>query len=441
MAHLQLILDRLIAENLHGPISATPNSAVTSHQRMFRSPGSQPELFSDQDLDAGDPRWPDLFEEFFLVNSDTKNDDLLFFVRQTHSENENLDPVFVKRKTTPNSLPPLDDPVLWKETFFLNLIVQLPCKLTVAVCTRTPNDNSNGPNQKTSMTCSKKHVSKRVYALPTKSRMDVKETSMECSYPLIYYVIDDYEDMFEHLIVTDGEYLCVELAVTIPNKSDDDDDLSDRDNDSDDDYYGTSANINRSSNRFRRSMTNGPFPQPSNDSKITLFQGAASYSNLLEIYKQKAANKLNKRFKMGPVTPPTEYIMMRGPGGKGHAQVAITASSLDEANEDNFLDITTNESNFVSSINANSDIEPWNFNSGNSNNTLTINNGKTTIRNPQRSTSSNSFFQSLKRLSQSITDKSSSDPESLKCCMTFVNVPWTSIITDLITYARKKQQP
>ena len=75
-------------------------------------------------------RWPKLFKEFFLVNSDTKNDDLLFFVRQTHSENENLDPVFVKRKTTPDSLPPLDDAVLnavlWKETFFLNLIVQVP---------------------------------------------------------------------------------------------------------------------------------------------------------------------------------------------------------------------------------------------------------------------------------------------------------------------------
>jgi len=64
--------------------------------------------------------------EFFLENSDTKNDDLLFFVRQTHSENENLDPVFVKRKTTPNIMPPLDDAVLWKETFFLNLIVQVP---------------------------------------------------------------------------------------------------------------------------------------------------------------------------------------------------------------------------------------------------------------------------------------------------------------------------
>ena len=58
MAHLQLILDRLVAENLHDPILPTNNnSTVTTHQRLFRSPGSQPELFSDQDLDAGDPRF------------------------------------------------------------------------------------------------------------------------------------------------------------------------------------------------------------------------------------------------------------------------------------------------------------------------------------------------------------------------------------------------
>jgi hypothetical protein len=77
-------------------------------------------------------RWPNLFEEFFLVNSDTKNDDLLFFVRQMPSENEDLDPVFVKRKTTQNSLPPLDDAVLWRETFFLNLIVQVSLKLFIS---------------------------------------------------------------------------------------------------------------------------------------------------------------------------------------------------------------------------------------------------------------------------------------------------------------------
>jgi hypothetical protein len=56
MAHLQLILDRLIAENLHDPISTTNNSTNTSHQHLFRSPETQPELFSDQGLDARDPK-------------------------------------------------------------------------------------------------------------------------------------------------------------------------------------------------------------------------------------------------------------------------------------------------------------------------------------------------------------------------------------------------
>ncbi|CAG8537000.1 4683_t:CDS:2 [Dentiscutata erythropus] len=374
MAHLQLILDRLIVENLHGPI----NSVSTSHQpRVSRNDGSQTELYAtfqqrdDQDLDAGDP-------------SDSKNDDLLFFVRQTNPDNEDLDPVFVKRKPTPRVMPSLDDAVLWKETFFLNLIVQLPCKLTVAVCTRTPADNADGPSQKTSMTCSRKHVSKRVYALPTKSRMDIKETSMECSYPVIYYVIDDYEEMFEHLIVSDGEYL--------------------------------------RNSRHRKSMTNEPFPQH-NDTKITLFQGAASYSALLDIYKQKTANKHNRRFKMGPQTPPTEYIMMRGPGGKGHAQVAITASSL----EDDFLDSTSQSTSPPSTNITFPGSGPDNNWPGN--NTITNNqNGKSTTRS-QKTGSTNSFFQSLKRLSQSITDRPVRDPENLKCCMTFVSVHWTSIIT------------
>ncbi|CAG8633216.1 12087_t:CDS:10, partial [Racocetra fulgida] len=353
MAHLQLILDRLIVENLHGPI----NSVSTSHQpRVSRNDSSQAELYAtfqqrdDQDLDAGDPRF--LFIEYFLDSSDSKNDDLLFFVRQTNPENEDLDPVFVKRKPTPRVMPSLDDTVLWKETFFLNLIVQL----TVAVCTRTPADNADGPNQKTSMTCSRKHVSKRVYALPTKSRMDIKETSMECSYPIIYYVIDDYEEMFEHLIVSEGEYLCVELA--------------------------------------------------HNDTKITLFQGAASYTALLDIYKQKTANKQNRRFKMGPQTPPTEYIMMRGPGGKGHAQVAITASSLD----DDFLDSTSPPSSRNSAFPGLGLDNNWPENKATNNQ-----NGKSAVRG-QRAGSNNSFFQSLRRLSQSITitDKPAPDPENLK---------------------------
>lgn len=171
------------------------------------------------------------------------------------------------------------------------------------------------------MTCTRKHVAKRVYALPTKSRMDVKEESVECSWPLIYYVIDDYEDSFEQLMVRDNEYLCVELAVTIPSTSN---------------FSGPGPGTMGSSGHrdhdnyppWSHTSPTGdgpqlgrPFPSTSRTGKITLFQGAAGFQSLLGIYQQKSASKVGKRFKLGPHTVPTEFVMMRGPGGKGHAQV------------------------------------------------------------------------------------------------------------------------
>nr|CAG8440774.1 10870_t:CDS:2 [Entrophospora candida] len=353
MSHLQLILDRLIAENLHEPITNTLPSLTTFASISPRS--------NQDDLDAEDSRWLSLFVEYFLENSDSKNDDLLFFVRQMHPENESLDPVFVKRKVAPNTMPPLDHP--------------------------------------SSMTCSKKHVSKRVYALPTKSRMDVKDSSMECSYPLIYYVIDDYEDMFENLIVSQDEYLCV-----------------------DDDYYYNNSNRRRN-NRQRRSMTNNLFPQQK-DTKVILFQGAASYTSLLDVYQQKADGKLNRRFKIGPTTPPTEYVMMRGPHGKGES-IAEQEQEMSE-----IANLPTNIYNNSTSNNHYTNNATSKSNSAYNNDGNNIHNNKSaTISTPQRSNSTNSFFQSLKRLSQSITEKQTlSNTENLKCCMTFVNVPWAKIL-------------
>lgn len=194
------------------------------------------------------------------------------------------------------------------------------------------------------MICTRKHVSKRVYASPTKSRMDVKEESVECSWPLIYYVIDDFEDSFEQLMVRDNEYLCVELAVTVPTARTG--------------YPASHATarhqpsgpqssamsgpltLNTSHHGRTRATTHDsntpqsptgdalqpgrPFPSTSTrgGSKITLFQGAAGFQSLLGIYQQKAASKVGRRFKLGPHTVPTEFVMMRGPGARGHAQVS-----------------------------------------------------------------------------------------------------------------------
>ncbi|KAF9912053.1 hypothetical protein EC991_000999 [Linnemannia zychae] len=376
MSNLRAILDRLVQENLHGPIDPGSHQDTVKKHAIRQAQqyeegrphaadpyhGFRESQRHDIDLDAHDPRWRQLFHELFTSDqSDDRNDDLLFFVQRVSDEIENgglgVDPVFVKRKVKGIGrellTPEQEDVVLWKDTFFLNVIVQLQCKLTVAVCSRVSEINPVTGTTKTSMICTRKHVSKRVYASPTKSRMDVKEESVECSWPLIYYVIDDFEDSFEQLMVRDNEYLCVELAVTVPTaKSGYPTSTSTTNNNpsvagagAQHSLVSAPLTLNTSShqNRARDSIWSAPqsptgdalqpgrpFPSTSTrgGSKITLFQGAAGYQSLLGIYQQKAASKVGRRFKLGPHTVPTEFVMMRGPGARGHAQVAITASSI-----------------------------------------------------------------------------------------------------------------
>lgn len=333
------------------------------------------------------PRWSELFLEFFVEGGAEGNDDLLFFVKQGTGPEGNTgpaeqDPIFVRRKVG-KTMPSLSDIVDWKQTFFLNLIVQLPCTLTVAVCKRgsaaagskpsllsrnsdenivvvgkhnTSNGalNSPSPSSSTSIpdnvtasssptisTTSKpkskmiaiQRIPKTVYAAPYKSRMDVKDAFMnECSYPLVYYTVNDYESHDLHLSIRESHYLCVELSVITPETQSHNDGPSKWTA-----SQGTEAIANIS---LEQDPT--PFPVPPGCTKIVLFQGAVPYTSLLDIYAQKglaARNQLRKSWKKltegttqstrkgsNDTTPPperTEYIMMRGPHGKGQCQVAI----------------------------------------------------------------------------------------------------------------------
>jgi hypothetical protein len=116
---------------------------------------------------------------------------------------------------------------------------------------------------------------------------------------------------------------------------------------------------------------------------------------------------------MGHDTPLTEFIMMRGPGGKGHAQVAITGHET-PATRDNNNDPHCPEPNRNYDSPLLEHVYPKRADSP--------------VAAPfVRPSSAASFFQSLKRIA--LNER----PEpvtynSLKCCMTFVNVPWTSIV-------------
>ncbi|KAJ1547174.1 hypothetical protein HK405_006492, partial [Cladochytrium tenue] len=396
------ILTHLLAENLHGPASSAAvggapppspagglNGGGLDAPNPAAWPGAlhSPAAADDRDLDADDPRWLEMFVRYFL-ELDSSNDDLLFFVRGPDDDLDvdDADPIFVRRKVD-KAMPQLGAMVDWKQTFFLNLIIQLPCILTVAVCKRVPaaaaaardsgdskpaaaaSDEKDTASISTSGSSpglrppplprdggrrsrsatreggaksrmvALRRVTKKVYAAPYKSRMDVKDAFMnECSYPLVFYTVNDYESHDLHLAIWEREYLCVELSVLAPVGSAGGSGTGTGTGaGEEEDYQGAAEAVAAISLEDDSS----PFPTPRGFAKVVLFQGAVPYAALLDIFLQKgqAGHGLlhhhHQQHHRGwghssAAGVRTEYIMMRGPHGKGQCQVAIRENHSDE---------------------------------------------------------------------------------------------------------------
>ncbi|KAJ2725347.1 hypothetical protein GGI07_001355 [Coemansia sp. Benny D115] len=399
--------------------------------------------------DSEDPRWNSLFLQYFVESDDANHDDMLFFVRQADDQaagrtsGEEQDPVFVLRKQSPPSiLPPMTEVIMWKETFLLNLIVQMPCKLTVAVCRR----RSKQGTQRGGMSVVRKHVSKRVYALPNKSRMDRPKDNVsppECSWPYIYYVIDDYEDMFEDMFIKKGEYLCVELSARIPVPEDPHSaPPPSSKGDSGEKPVSVASQDGNVFNSVRSRLTSAA--SGTGTCKIVLFQGAASYSALIDNYVHRLSSK-NMLHRLRKPTYTPEFIMMRGPGGKGHAQVAITGRS--SADESAFV---SRNASLVSSpvLQPHGGVMPQL--------PMSMSNGMwpkmpavasphlqpiSTVNSTPASPSLSAWLKriSLPSIAENLSQATSPPPppKSLQASMTFVSIPWNSIIDDLLNFKRQ----
>ncbi|XP_052235780.1 uncharacterized protein KIAA0930 homolog isoform X3 [Dreissena polymorpha] len=133
--------------------------------------------------------WTSLFERYFLTNetSDGTRDDMLFYVRKEKAEHRLLPKaeIEVYRKDSKKQ-PSFDDTTInWEETVYLNIILhQFVYTMTCAVCTRTAEKH---------LQCLKKY-SQRVYASPSKRRMDSKGTQEEICYPNIFFTVDNFEE-------------------------------------------------------------------------------------------------------------------------------------------------------------------------------------------------------------------------------------------------------
>ncbi|ORX61013.1 hypothetical protein BCR36DRAFT_341161 [Piromyces finnis] len=420
--NLKIILNRLLKENLHPPTILQINTPLRDDWVIVDNKLS---LNTDQDLDYQDPRWCELFREFFLESSCSFNDDLLLFVRQPHNDNLDQDPVFVKRKIN-NEMPTLSDIVLWKDTFFLNLISQLPCRLTASICCRkeykdilyenqenkknieiqeniksdnktscsqsklninTNNLNKQQPQYKGGMWCVRR-TSRKVYAVPYKSSIEFKETTHECSYPNVYYTLNNFEDEELQLPIQENEYLCVELAVLIPDNTE------------------MMPIYDENYEADKNTIDSPPFGCPPNHTKIVLFQGSVSFKALFDAYVLKGmsslsfSEKLTRSFVKSSPKIKTEYIMMRGPNGKGHCRVAITDSYLNE-NLELKEKIQEKEKNHYKK---------------------------------------NSFTDKIKKLTSQFSPNNIPEEElynKFNASMTSVNVRWETVIEHLYEYAKK----
>ncbi|VDP30772.1 unnamed protein product [Soboliphyme baturini] len=205
-----------------------------------------------------------------------QTDDMLWYVQISSFYSSTLLSAQMKvlevyRRQSKSQPSPGSRAINWEETLYLNVLLHnIVYTLTCAVCTKTSPQN---------LQILRKN-SRNVFASPSRRRMDVKGDAEEISYPNIYFIIDNFEDLFNDIIVRDGECVCVELLAK---------DVSER-------------------------------------LCSTVFLGSVRYEVLKQIYDAKVCSTW--RWAQSLVSPKShkrlEFVIMRGPHGKGFAEMAVS---------------------------------------------------------------------------------------------------------------------
>ncbi|ROJ52117.1 hypothetical protein DPX16_21283 [Anabarilius grahami] len=222
--------------------------------------------------------WTWMFSTYFMEKWAPRQDDMLFYVRRKLSyvsadetEGKKVEVEVYRRDS--KKLPGLGDPDIdWEESVYLNLILQkLDYVVTCAVCTRSDAGDIHIHKKK----------SQQVFASPSKHPMDSKGEESKMSYPNIFFMIDNFEEVFNDMTVGEGEMVCVELVAS----------------------------------------------DKSNTFQGVIFQGSIRYEALKKVYDNRVsvAAKMAQRMSFGFYKYNNmEFVRMKGPQGKGHAEMAVS---------------------------------------------------------------------------------------------------------------------
>ncbi|XP_077325486.1 uncharacterized protein KIAA0930 homolog isoform X1 [Lithobates pipiens] len=235
--------------------------------------------------------WTWMYSTYFMEKLAPRQDDMLFYVRRklSYVGTDGIEGKKVTSRGVPRrqvevevyrkdskKLPGLGDPDIdWEESVYLNLILQkLDYLVTCAVCTRSDAGDIHIHKKK----------SQQVFASPSKHPMDSKGEESKISYPNIFYMIDNFEEVFSDLTVGEGEMVCVELVAS----------------------------------------------DKTNTFQGVIFQGSIRYEALKKVYDNRVsmAAKMAQKMSFGFYKYNNmEFVRMKGPQGKGHAEMAVSRVS------------------------------------------------------------------------------------------------------------------
>ncbi|KAK1432322.1 hypothetical protein QVD17_09217 [Tagetes erecta] len=288
-------------------------SMVKKHSNLIGKTVVDEQDASDVEMDQ--KFWHDVLDLYFVGGRGSKgqqDDDLLFFVRKMslhgYGFNDNIEgnsPYFVRRWGAK-----LDDLVGessviidWRRSLYLNLIAHTSYSVTVAICSYQSLQNHQN-NQGAPLSPIYKIV-KTVYASPSRVNFHLdsrKEVETKPAYPDICFAVDDFDSTFDAVVLTDTDHCyCVLLnavgGAAFPSE------ISPQEN----------------------ADTNQP--------KITLFSGFVSYQMVREAY-DAGKSGFGSLLPFGNSQGKTDRIYMKGPGGRGEVEVAVSGvidQSLDDS--------------------------------------------------------------------------------------------------------------
>ncbi|KAI1732098.1 hypothetical protein Ddc_00950 [Ditylenchus destructor] len=258
--------------------TAALSSLIAKPENLYKRSALKYENASTYSLER---KWCTLFTEYILgnihcntVDCTARSDDMIWYVpmvriASTAAISAGTSHLQVFRRQSKNKPVPGDSNINWEETVCLNVILQqLDYYVTCAVCSKTTPHN---------LQILRKNC-QTVYPSPSRRRMDAKGECEEITYPKIYFAIDNFDQVFNDVIVQEGECVCVELVCH---------------------------------DRYR-------------SAEAVIFLGSIRYDVLKKLYDSRSSGTWNWAQKLITSSKRCyEFVKMRGPRGKGFAEMAI----------------------------------------------------------------------------------------------------------------------